>query len=153
MQNCYYCASFRSGKCSAKQPHIELYSQVSNPVLQDLIADCPQYTEANLEPLNISLTQQDALLLLWGYIPASLGATLRQTLTPDALMLEVSSSNVRAIGYNPDAKVLYVDFHSGSRYAYADVPPEMHDEFIVAPSIGGFFCHNIKGSFKSSRLF
>ncbi|HEY9826769.1 MAG TPA: KTSC domain-containing protein [Stenomitos sp.] len=153
MLNCHYCERFRAGKCTAEQPHIQLYRQNSDSALQQLIADCPEFVEADLEPLSITLTQRDALLLLWGYIPDKFAATLRQTLTPDALMVEVSSSNLKAVGYNPDSKVLYVDFHSGSRYTYADVPSDMHDEFLAAPSIGGFFNHNIKGNFKSDRLF
>jgi hypothetical protein len=153
MQNCHYCERYFSGKCSAKQPYIALHNQIQDPTLQTLVADCPEFIEANAEPLNVTLTQRDALLLLWGYIPTSVSATLRQTLNPDTLMVEVSSSNVKAIGYNPDSQTLFVDFHSGSRYVYVGVPQAMHDEFLAAPSIGGFFNHNIKGCFQSDRLF
>ncbi len=63
-------------------------------------------------------------------------------------MILVESSNVQAIGYSPgpDGKPgnCYVDFgpskrsgvNSGARYCYVDVPAEIRQQFLDAPSKG-----------------
>jgi hypothetical protein len=153
MLNCHYCEHYRAGKCSASQPYINLYRQVQDPTLQALITDCPDYTEANSETVYVTLSKRDALLLLWGYIPERVTASLGKTLNPTAEMVNVSSSNIKADGFDIASQTLYVDFHTGSRYAYESVSPEMYNEFLVAPSIGSFFNHNIKGCYQSQRQF
>lgn len=59
-------------------------------------------------------------------------------------MIAVESSNLQAIGYDPDNMELYVDFLNGSRYRYFDVPEDVFDEFQVADSKGKFLHQNIK---------
>ncbi len=58
-------------------------------------------------------------------------------------MLQVDSSNIKAIGYAPDARVLQVDFLTGSRYRYSQVERSIFDGFIAAPSKGKFFNRQI----------
>lgn len=63
----------------------------------------------------------------------------------------VSSSNITSVGYDPDTQTLEVQFTSGGRYQYFDVPQEDYDSFIASPSKGQFFADNIKNSYRYSR--
>jgi len=46
----------------------------------------------------------------------------------------VASSNVASVGYRD--RVLEVAFKSGGVYRYFDVPPEVHQHLVTAPSVG-----------------
>ena len=67
-------------------------------------------------------------------------------------MLDVASSNIKAIGYSPLARVLQVDFLSGSRYRYLAVEPEIFERFIDAPSKGQFLNREIKRVYQYCRI-
>ena len=74
--------------------------------------------------------------------------------TADIAMIAVSSSNIAAIGYIASAQILQVDFSSGARYRYYDVPAAVFTAFLNAPSKGRFLNHVIKSeyAFKYQRL-
>ena len=61
-------------------------------------------------------------------------------------MIPVSSSNLSAVGYDPISNTLYVEFHSGSLYAYYDVPEFVHRELLLAPSKGRYHNRFIRGA-------
>jgi hypothetical protein len=60
------------------------------------------------------------------------------------LMKQVVSSNIQAIGYDPDAKVLSVQFKIGGTYHYEGVPQEVYDGLDKAESVGKHFATVIK---------
>ncbi len=64
----------------------------------------------------------------------------------------VSSSNIRAIGYDGEQRVLEVEFHSGGIYRYFGVPVHLHAQLMAAPSHGSFFAAFIKDSFPFIRI-
>ena len=61
----------------------------------------------------------------------------------------LESSNVAAVGYSPGPEGkpgnLYVDFRSGTRYVYADVPAEEFAALLAAESPGQYHAKRIKG--------
>jgi hypothetical protein len=59
-------------------------------------------------------------------------------------LIYVDSSNVEQIGYNAEWGELHVIFKTGRRYVYSDVPAEVWDEFLIAPSKGIFLNTVIK---------
>lgn len=65
---------------------------------------------------------------------------------------KVESSNIAAIGYDADSKTLQVDFKTGKRYQYQNVPPETFAEFQAADSVGKYFAANIRPDFLSVPL-
>ena len=68
-------------------------------------------------------------------------------------MIMVTSSNIEAIGYDPDVMELRVRFlQSGATYSYAGVPDWVFDEFRYADSIGSYFNRNIKGSYNYTTV-
>jgi len=56
----------------------------------------------------------------------------------------VASSNVEAIGYDPDARDLHVRFLSSGHYVYRDVPEYVYRDLLNAPSKGSFINREIK---------
>ena len=65
----------------------------------------------------------------------------------------VVSSNLKAIGYDPDARTLQVEFlKSGMIYEYDNVPPEVHSDLLLAQSHGSFFCRWIRLSYAYRRI-
>ncbi|MES1245010.1 MAG: KTSC domain-containing protein [Acidobacteriota bacterium] len=64
----------------------------------------------------------------------------------------VSSSSVSSVGYDPETRTLELEFHSGSVYDYEEVPPEVFQALLEAPSVGRFFANEIRGQYPSTRL-
>lgn len=62
-------------------------------------------------------------------------------------MIFVDSSNIEAIGYDPDQRDLYVQFHGGRTYVYADVPEQTCNEFLHADSKGSYLNREIKSNY------
>lgn len=57
------------------------------------------------------------------------------------------SSALRSVGYDPSTLDLDVEFMSGEVYRYLDVPPEVVEGFIDAPSKGTYLTEHIKPHF------
>lgn len=64
----------------------------------------------------------------------------------------VSSSNVEAIGYNPDSQILRVWYLNGSIYDYLNVPQIEFDGLQSAPSVGSYLSRSIKGSYSYQKV-
>ncbi len=64
----------------------------------------------------------------------------------------VNSSKIRSVGYDPKSQVLEVELSDGKVIQYRDVSPEVHRQFMAAPSPTSFFEDKIDESFPSSRL-
>jgi hypothetical protein len=65
---------------------------------------------------------------------------------------DVSSSNIRSIGYDAESSILEIIFLSGPRYAYYDFPESLWFEFDSAESHGKFFHAHIKGHFREAQV-
>ena len=65
---------------------------------------------------------------------------------PFIAMDSVESSQLKAIGYDPETKTLAVTFTRGlpSVYHYPEVSQETFDEFLAAESVGTYFGQHIK---------
>ena len=65
----------------------------------------------------------------------------------------VDSSNIEAIGYDPDGQMLHVRFlKSGETYVYYDVEEWVFEEFMQADSKGNYLHINIKGRYQYGKL-
>lgn len=58
------------------------------------------------------------------------------------------STSLSYAEYNEAEKILTVCFTSGKEYLYEDVPKEIYDDLIAAPSAGRFFQSRIKSVYK-----
>lgn len=67
-------------------------------------------------------------------------------------MRSVDSSNVAAVGYDEEARVMRVRFHSGGVYNYYDVEPEVYHTVLYSDSPGGSLHQNVKGRYDYRRI-
>lgn len=65
----------------------------------------------------------------------------------------VSSSNIASIGYDEATQTLEVEFLNNRVYQYFNVPANIYEALMVAPSHGVFFNTNIKNQFAYERIF
>jgi hypothetical protein len=61
---------------------------------------------------------------------------------------QVESSQIASVGYDPDAKILEIEFKTGKVYQYFEVPADEYAGLILAESIGRQFNKSIKGSYR-----
>jgi hypothetical protein len=57
----------------------------------------------------------------------------------------IESSNLAAVGYNPEKKILAVQFKSGAIFHYSDVSLETAQEFYGSESRGRYYAQHIRG--------
>lgn len=68
-------------------------------------------------------------------------------------MQSVTSSNIGAVGYDEDEKILRVQFaKNGHVYDYKGVPKRIYDDLMSAESIGAFFAANIRNDFPYTKV-
>ncbi|GFE59620.1 KTSC domain-containing protein [Geobacter sp. AOG2] len=66
--------------------------------------------------------------------------------------IPVTSSNIRAIGYDPDSQTLEIEFNHGSVYQYTGVPEHEYESMMNADSKGQYLNANIKGRYPFIKL-
>jgi len=64
----------------------------------------------------------------------------------------VSSSNIKAIGYNEEENLLEIEFQTGAVYQYQGVNILLFNELMSASSIGSFFAKTIKYQFATNKI-
>lgn len=64
----------------------------------------------------------------------------------------VQSSNIAAIGFDPDTSELEIEFTNGNIYRYANVPADEHEHLIMAESLGRHFAARIKNQFECRKV-
>jgi hypothetical protein len=62
------------------------------------------------------------------------------------------SSNIAGFDYSKEKLVLTVEFRSGGRYSYYDVPEVVFERMKTASSKGQFLAQNIKGAYRYARV-
>ena len=66
-------------------------------------------------------------------------------------MAATSSSAIRWAAYKADRRELHVFFRGGGAYTYFDVPPEVYDRLMDAPSRGAYLNAHVKGHYRCER--
>lgn len=61
------------------------------------------------------------------------------------------SSNIAGFDYDADQQVLIVEFNSGGRYQYYDVPLHVYQGMVAAGSKGQFLAQNVKNIYRYAR--
>ncbi len=67
-------------------------------------------------------------------------------------MIPVTSSNIRAVGFDEPTSTLFVEFIKSGRYSYAGVPREKFDQLLAAESQGKFLNSEIKPTYPALKL-
>jgi len=66
--------------------------------------------------------------------------------------IEVDSSAIRSVGYQPDVGVLEIEFKGSGLYRYYGVPKAVYRRLLTAESIGGFVNTRIKPVYPHSKV-
>ena len=66
-------------------------------------------------------------------------------------MIPVVSSLLKAVGYDPEAQELSVEFKKGDTYVYRGVTQAVFHAMMEAQSIGHFFLRNIKSNYECTK--
>lgn len=74
------------------------------------------------------------------------------TSTHEIALEPVTSSALEAIGYDPEALTLAVQFPSGHIFHYSNVPASVWEELQRVPSKGAFYAREIKRQFKGEKV-
>ena len=65
----------------------------------------------------------------------------------------VPSTNIKAVGYDPETQTLEVEFKHGEIYQYFGVPASVHQELVISPSVGSYFRANVyNGNYAHKRM-
>lgn len=66
--------------------------------------------------------------------------------------LPVDSTNLSSVGYDPQNKVLEIEFKNGNIYQYFSVPENINLGLISASSAGKYFNSNIKDIYRYTQV-
>jgi len=78
---------------------------------------------------------------------------VRETHNPqkkDINMVKLESSAVSGVGYDHINQILTVKFTSGKKYDYKDVPVQVYEDLVNAPSSGKFLNKEVKGKYQTA---
>ena len=75
-----------------------------------------------------------------------------QVVRKETTMVKVESSNISAVGYDMSFGSLIVEYKSGTKYQYKNVPYEVYENLLKAESKGRFVNENVKGKFEYGRI-
>ena len=64
----------------------------------------------------------------------------------------IASSNIASVGYDAEKQILEIEFQHRAIYQYVDVPKQVYDELMNAPSIASYFMHNIKNEYNNQKI-
>ena len=67
-------------------------------------------------------------------------------------MKPVQSSNIDAVGYDPDTREMRIQFKGTGTYAFRGISAEQHRALVNAQSVGGHFAAHIRPRFKGKKL-
>ncbi len=67
-------------------------------------------------------------------------------------MQQVSSRNIRSVGYDAEALIMAVEFHSCGIYQYSNVSETVHHGLMQASSEGSYFRRFIRNQYSFGRL-
>ena len=65
---------------------------------------------------------------------------------------QISSSDIRLVGYDNQSQILEIEFYSGGIYQYFDVPASVYLALMNATSKGTYFHKHIKEIYKYKRI-
>lgn len=137
--------------CAVAPDYWQLWHLLSNRnnIATHKVDSCTDFREReDLQPrtLELTLTQRQWQTVLQ-QSPSELREQIRSQLglepEQEIVMHPVDSTCITAIGYNRLSSTLLIDFYN-SRYSYANVPSDVFEEFMEAPSKGTYLNEDFK---------
>ncbi len=66
--------------------------------------------------------------------------------------LAVDSTNLEAIKYDHNRRILHIKFRNGSEYEFSNLPQKVYEGLLKSDSKGSYFQQYIKGYYLYKRL-
>ena len=63
-----------------------------------------------------------------------------------------NSSHVQKVEYNDDCKSLRVEYQNGRVYNFSNVPADVYEELVLAPSVGKFLNEFVYENYDYTRV-
>lgn len=76
----------------------------------------------------------------------------REEIKGTKILNEVKSSNITRTEYDTETKKMIVEFATGFRYEYEEVPHPIYTKFRMSESQGKFFSSEISKKYKFKKL-
>ena len=67
-------------------------------------------------------------------------------------LVQVSSSCIRAVGYDVSRQVLIIHFVRGAFYEYSQVPESVHEALLSAESKGKYFTAHVRDVYRANEI-
>ena len=64
----------------------------------------------------------------------------------------VSSTSIHSVGYDPQEKILEIEFKSGEIYQYEGVPLDVYTALLEADSHGKYFLSQIRDQYTFQKI-
>jgi len=68
------------------------------------------------------------------------------------IIVELKSTNLRAVEYDPFMKTMVLRFHTGGDYEYINVGRKIFNDLVKAESAGKFFHTHIRGKYEFLKV-
>jgi hypothetical protein len=76
----------------------------------------------------------------------------KEIISGSKIINEIESSNLSKTEYDTETKKLIVEFKSGLKYEYDEIPHQLYTQFRMSESQGKFFSSKISKTFKYRKL-
>ena len=79
-------------------------------------------------------------------------AIIKEVIDGTKIKNEIKSSNIKSSEYDTETKDLVVEFNSGAKYKYDNVPHQVYTKFRLAESQGKFFTTDIAKQYSYKKV-
>jgi hypothetical protein len=79
-------------------------------------------------------------------------AIIKEVIDGTKIKNEIKSSNIKSAEYDTETKDLVVEFNSGAKYMYNNVPHQVYTKFRLAESQGKFFTTDIAKQYSYKKV-
>jgi hypothetical protein len=79
-------------------------------------------------------------------------AIIKEVIDGTKIKNEIKSSNIKSSEYDTETKDLVVEFNSGAKYKYNNVPHQVYTKFRLAESQGKFFTTDIAKQYSYKKV-
>jgi aspartokinase-like uncharacterized kinase len=77
---------------------------------------------------------------------------IKEEIIGTKIINEIQSSNLKKTEYDTETKKMLVEFNSGAKYEYIEVPHQVYTQFRLSESQGKFFNSKISKTYKYRKI-
>ncbi len=77
---------------------------------------------------------------------------IKEEIIGTKIINEIQSSNLKKTEYDTETKKMLVEFNTGAKYEYSEVPHQVYTQFGMSESQGKFFNSKISKTYKYRKI-